>query len=304
MERRINIMRTAIFAITERGIKLANKISSDLEGCTTFIKGRDFDKLRSIVDENFKIYDALIFITAAGIAVRMIAPHIVSKLSDPAVIVIDESGRHVISLLSGHVGGANALTLKIAEIIHAEPIITTATDVENKFAIDSFASQLGLKPEPKEAIKVINSAILRNEPVFVTAGDTVLNLKPMKLIAGIGCKRGTSKELIFNAVNEACNKIGQTLERISLIVSVDIKSDEIGLIEFAKLINREIKFFDVETLRNTIEKYKLEESEFVKKTIGVGNICEAAALSCVERGKFALTKTKFEKVTVALIWEK
>ena len=304
MERRINIMRTAVFAITERGIKLANKISIDLEGCTTFIKGRDFDKLRSIVDENFKIYDALIFITATGIAVRIIAPHIVSKLSDPAVIVIDESGRHVISLLSGHVGGANNLTLKVAEIINAEPIITTATDVENKFAIDSFASQLGLKPEPKEAIKFINSAILRNEAVFVTAGDTILNLTPMKLIAGIGCKRGTSKELIFNAVNEACNKIGQSIERISLIASVDIKSDEIGLIEFAKLINREIKFFDVETLRNTIKRYRLEESEFVKNTIGVGNICEAAALSCVERGKFALTKTKFEKVTVALIWEK
>ena len=161
-----------------------------------------------------------------------------------------------------------------------------------------------MKPEPKEAIKFINSAILRNEAVFVTAGDTILNLTPMKLIAGIGCKRGTSKELIFNAVNEACNKIGQSIERISLIASVDIKSDEIGLIEFAKLINREIKFFDVETLRNTIKRYRLEESEFVKNTIGVGNICEAAALSCVERGKFALTKTKFEKVTVALIWEK
>jgi len=297
-------MRKIIFSITDNGLEIAKKISDKLDSCTILIKGRDFDKLRDAVDKNFKIYDALIFISATGIAVRMIAPHIVSKLSDPAVIVIDEQGRHVISLLSGHVGGANALTLEIAEIIKAEPVITTATDVSNKFAMDSFAYQLGLKPEPKETIKIINSAILNGEPVFVTAGDKVLNLTPLKLIAGIGCKRNTSKELIKNAVDEACKKIGQSADRISLIASVDIKSDEIGLIEFAESIGKDIKFFDVETLRNTIKRYNLSESEFVKKAVGVGNICESAALSCVENGKFALTKKKFNNVTVALIWEK
>ena len=159
-------------------------------------------------------------------------------------------------------------------------------------------------PEQKEAIKVINSAILQNKPVYVTAGETTLNLTPCKLIAGIGCKRGTSSDLIKSAVNEACKKINQPIERISLIASVDVKSDEAGLIEFAESIKREIKFFDIETLQKTIKRYNLIESAFVKKTIGVGNVCEAAALSCVEYGRFALTKTKFENVTVALIWEK
>lgn len=295
-------MRTAIFVITQHGVDIANNIDRSLDGCAVFIKGRDFDKLRDAVDDNFNKFDALIFITATGIAVRMIAPHIVSKLSDPAVLVIDELGRHVISLLSGHVGGANDLALKVAEIIKSEPVITTATDVNNKFAIDSIAAKLGLMPEPKEAIKVINSAILNGEPVYVTAGDTVLNLTPMKLIAGIGCRRGTSKELIEAAVIEACKKISQPLARIDLLASVDIKKDEDGLIEFAKSIDREIKFFDVETLQRTIERYNLSESAFVKKTIGVGNICEAAALSCVEHGRVALNKTKFEKVTVALVF--
>ena len=232
----------------------------------------------------------------------MIAKHIESKLTDPAVLVIDELGQHVISLLSGHVGGANDLTLKIAEIINAEPIITTATDINNKLAIDSLALRVGVKPEPKEAIKIINSAILKDEPVYLTAGETILNLTPMKLIVGIGCKRGTTKEKISKAVEAACNKINQSIERISLIASVDIKRDEVGLIEFAKSIDKEIRFFDVETLQKTIEKYNLSESEFVKKTIGVGNVCEAAALSYVESGKFALPKTKFENVTVALLW--
>ena len=297
-------MRTAIFAVTERGTELAEKLAKSLDGSTTFVKGKDFEHLREAVDDNFHKFDALVFITAAGIAVRMIAPHIVSKLSDPAVLVIDERGRHVISLLSGHVGGANDLTLEVAAVVNGEPVITTATDVENKTAVDSFTSKLGLKPEPKEAIKAINTAILKGEPVFVTAGETVLNLTPVKLVVGIGCKRGTSKEHIKSAVTKSCERIGQPIERISLIASIDVKSNENGLLEFAASINRDIMFFSAEILQKTIDKYSLSEAEFVKKTVGVGNVCEAAALSCVERGRFALTKTRFDSVTVALVWEK
>lgn len=225
-------------------------------------------------------------------------------MQDPAVIVIDERGQNVISLLSGHVGGANELTLQIAAALNANPVITTATDVENKFAVDSFAAKLGLRPEPKDAIKIINSAILRNEEIYLTAGSATLNLIPQKLIAGIGCKRGTSAEKIFSAVNQACRMINQPLKRINLLASVDIKSDEAGLIEFAKNLGVEIKFFGVEDLAKKIAAYKLSESKFVKDTIGVGNICEAAALCCVENAKFALTKKIFDEVTVALIWEK
>ena len=296
-------MRIAIFTITDRGTMLAGRIAAALGGCRTFTKGRDFERLREAVDDTFGKFDALIFVTAAGIAVRMIAPHIVSKLSDPAVLVLDECGQHVISLLSGHVGGANDLTLKIAAITGAEPVITTATDVESKVAVDSFANRLGLKPEPKEAIKAINSAILKGEAVFVTAGDTVLNLTPLNLIAGVGCRRGTPQEEIQSAVTEACRRIEQPLERLSLIASVDLKCDEVGLLAFAKSIGCQIRFFDIDTLQRTIDRYSLSESPFVKRTIGVGNVCEAAALSCVERGKFALTKTKFDGVTVALVWQ-
>ncbi len=296
-------MRTAIFSVTERGAELADKIAKFLDGCTIFVKGKNFERLHEVVDDNFQKFDALIFVTAAGIAVRMIAPHIVSKLSDPAVLVVDECGRHVISLLSGHVGRANELTLKVAEIVNGEPVITTATDVEGKVAVDSFVSKIGLKPEPKEAIKAINTAILNGEPVFVTAGETILNLSPMRLIVGIGCRRGTSKEQIKTAVTESCRRIEQPVERISLIASVDIKSKERGLLEFAESIDRKILFFNAETLQRTINKYNLSESEFVKNTVGVGNICEAAALSCVERGRVALSKSKFDGVTVALVWE-
>ena len=296
-------MRIAILTVTNSGFTLAKKISARIGG-DIFCKGENFDSLKNFVADIFNKFDALIFICATGIAVRVIAPHIVSKLKDPAVIVIDERGQNVISLLSGHVGGANELTLKISAAIGANPVITTATDVENKFAVDSFAAKLGLIPTPKDAIKIINSAILRDEPIFLTAGNTKLNLVPQKLIAGIGCKRGISTEKISSAVNSACAMINQPVERIKLFASVDIKSDEYGLLEFAKNLGVEVKFFGVEELAKKISEYKLSESEFVKATIGVGNVCEAAALCCVESARFALPKKNFDGVTICLIWEK
>ena len=86
-------LRAAIFAITPRGADLAERVAATLDGARIFIKGRDFDRLHSIVDETFNRFDGLIFISALGIAVRIIAPHIVSKLSDPAVVCLDERGR-------------------------------------------------------------------------------------------------------------------------------------------------------------------------------------------------------------------
>ena len=296
-------MRIAILCLTEKSFSLAEKISDKIGG-QIFFKGRDFDSMKNFVAEIFSKFDAIIFICASGIVVRMIAPHIVSKLSDPAVIVIDERGKNVISLLSGHVGGANDLTKKISAAIGSNPIITTATDVEEKFSADGLANFLGVVPQPKEMIKKINSAILNGEEVFLTAGDYKLNLVPKNLIAGVGCKRGTSAENIFEALKLACEKISQPFERIKILASVDLKSDEVGLLKFAEEKNLAIKFFSVEELSKKISEYKLIESDFVKKIVGVGNVCEASAL-CVSEGKVALTKTKFKNgVTVALLWEK
>jgi len=296
-------LRTAIISLTAKGARLAEKISAKVGG-QTFAKGKNFSKLADLVADIFGKFDGLIFICAAGIVVRMIAPHIVSKLSDPAVLVIDESGRNVISLLSGHVGRANELALEIAKAIEANPVITTATDVGGKFSVDFVVSKFGLVPEPKEVIKAINSAILRNEEIFVTAGDVRLNLIPQNLIAGVGCRRGTSSLKIFEAIQRACAMIHQPIERVKLLASVDAKKDEAGLVSLAEVMGLEIKFFTTAELQQKIDEYKLEESKFVTRSVGVGNVCEAAALCCVENARFALPKTAFKGVTVALLWEK
>ena len=296
-------MRTAIITLTSNGRRIAEKISTKVGG-QIFAKGKNFTSLADLVAEIFSKFDGLIFICAAGIAVRMIAPHIVSKLSDPAVLVIDERGQNVISLLSGHVGRANELAVEIAQVLEANPVITTATDVAGKFSVDAIASKLGLVPEPKEVIKAINSAILRGEDVFVTAGDVQLNLIPQNLIAGVGCRRGTSSLKIFEAIQRACAMIHQPIERVKLLASAEAKKDEPGLLSLAEVMGLEIKFFSATELQNKIEEYKLGESKFVTRMVGVGNVCEAAALCCVEGARFALPKTSFKGVTVSLLWEK
>ena len=116
---------------------------------------------------SFESADVIIYIGAAGIAVRAIAPHIVSKLRDPAVLVTDELGRYVIPILSGHVGGANAAAEQIADALGATAVITTATDLNHRFAIDVWAVRQGLTILNKDGIKTISSRILAEKPVYI-----------------------------------------------------------------------------------------------------------------------------------------
>lgn len=108
---------------------------------------------------------------AAGIAVRAVAPHIVSKASDPAVLVMDECGKHCISLLSGHLGGANAWAREVAAAVGADPVITTATDVHGYRAPDDVARELHMRVEPLGALKPVNSAIAEGKS-FLWLVDT------------------------------------------------------------------------------------------------------------------------------------
>lgn len=125
--------------------------------------------LQDIVGEWFtkSAADAIIFVGATGIAVRAIAPFIRGKSVDPAVLVIDEAGRYVISLLSGHLGGANALARTAASLIEAEPIITTATDAESAFAVDTFAKENGFLLTDLRKAKEVSAKVLRGEKLRI-----------------------------------------------------------------------------------------------------------------------------------------
>ena len=146
-------MKLAAVSFTENGSRLNQGIRDLLERegveVAAYTKERYAEKygliplvtsLHDWTADMFDEKDALLFIGASGIAVRSIAPFVADKRKDPAVVVMDEKGQFVISLLSGHLGGANELTGKIANLTGAIPVITTATDVNGRFAVDIFAA--------------------------------------------------------------------------------------------------------------------------------------------------------------------
>ncbi|SFT82931.1 cobalt-precorrin 5A hydrolase [Selenomonas sp. GACV-9] len=369
-------MRLAAFALTPKAYELAKTFQRSLDNpMTVYVSEKvvpvvarpaaeikTFAKLADVVAPAFAAYDGLVFIMAAGIVVRTIAPFLQDKLKDPAIVVFDERGQHGISLLSGHIGGANVLTQQLCQAVGAAPVITTATDVNQCQAPDALAAKLCLRPWPKVRIRTLNTAVLEGQPVhwridktlphsvfykrqLEQAGQTaelcvtsqclqftaeekdehwvviisepdlpalpdlpanVLCLTPRRLIAGVGCRRGTPAALVMGALDMACRMIGRDRSFIDGLASTVVKSHEAGIVFAADSLARPIHFYDHEEMQAMIDKYQLEESDFVKENIGIGNVCEAAAYCCVgeQGGRLALRKTKFEKVTVALVWEK
>ncbi len=165
----------ALFCLTPGGVALAERLRVALP-VTCFTSERLLRKgfrpfvtsFAQTVKDAFYVHSALIFIGATGIAVRMIAPLLQDKMSDPAVVVIDERGQHVISLVSGHMGGANALACYLAGVLGADPVITTATDVNGLAALDTLASQLDAGMENlREGVKTINQMLVSGQPVGI-----------------------------------------------------------------------------------------------------------------------------------------
>ena len=146
-------MKTAIILISEAGLRTAWTLLEQLPESETKVfttlQEEDFNHIESVADftaENFNRYDAFIFIGAMGICVRAIAPCVKSKYTDPAVVCVDSANLHAISVLSGHIGGANELTTSIAGILGAEPVITTQSDLAGLWALDTFPDRFNWFP--------------------------------------------------------------------------------------------------------------------------------------------------------------
>ena len=177
-------MKLAIITVTNNGALLAGRLVQNLGGhIDVFARhGRNplgvshvYQSLSQLTARIFSQYDGLVFIMATGIVVRVIAPHIQDKRLDPAVVVMDEAGMHAISLLSGHIGGANDLAQVVGRAVGAEPVITTATDVIHKPAADVLAVKLDLVMEPFAQLKGINAAIANGEQVAFFIDFSLVN---------------------------------------------------------------------------------------------------------------------------------
>lgn len=276
--------------------------------------------------------DAVIFFCAAGIAVRAMAPLLVHKSVDPEVLVIDETGKFCISLLSGHAGGADELAERVSAMTGALPVITTATDLEQKFAVDDFARRNGLLVTDWKMAKQISAAILEGEHIQIcsdlplegdipeelketeervcktvvwitcrqleaSAGSELLQLIPKVVVAGISCKKGASEEKIAAAIEACFLEEHIRLESLSAVASIDLKREEEGILSYCKRRNLPFRTYSSELLRELPGEFT--ESSFVEETTGVSNVCERSA-QAASGGSLICRKKVYDGVTVAL----
>lgn len=318
-------MKAVILTLTDGAMDIAGILTSGLPGaavkdCRT--------RLSQTVREAWQDFDALIFIMATGIVVRTIAPLLHDKHSDPAVVVCDELGKFAVSLLSGHAGGANRLAGMIAELTGGQAVITTASDVLRRTALDLWARDLRLGTSDSRALTRAMGKLVNRGRVYLHSevpiphlppdiiettspedADILISyhtaqkhknrciLHPPVLAAGIGCNRGTGAERIGRALADACEKHGLAPASIALLASIDLKKDERGLSEFARMIKLEIVFFSNHELNRV---NGVSESDMVLRATGAKGVAEPAAVLAARDGRLIVRKMKWKDVTVAI----
>lgn len=342
-------MRLSIISFTENGKQLSGRIAKLLEKKLEVelyakyeagIKDDIFSDIlyvkTSVGDwakERMQEKSALLFIGACGIAVRAVAPFLTDKLHDVPVLVMDEKGKYVIPILSGHMGGANDLANHIAERTGAEAVITTATDINKKFAVDLFAKRNSLYIANKDGIAKVSSKVLAGKEiticietgheitceetgvqivpyppvgfvdVVVTSKDdmfdTSLLLKPREYVIGIGCKKGKKVNEIDDFILKAIKKKGISIMQIFALSSISQKRDEQGIIEWCRKEGIPFITYTAEELQEVDGNFT--KSLFVKDQVGVDNVCERAAVkACGEDGKLIIPKVAENGMTIAI----
>ncbi|MCR4963752.1 MAG: cobalamin biosynthesis protein [Firmicutes bacterium] len=332
-------MKVAVFAYSRQGCKTARRIFSYFAEDT--LRGYTVERLaepgfqpvgkpeKDFYGNCFAWADALIFVGACGIAVRQIAPHIRDKRTDPAVVAIDELARFVIPLLAGHIGGANDLSLALAAHLGATAAVTTATDINGRFAVDAWAAKHGYIIDRMDRAKAVSAAILEKDVAFcsdfpvataypngVVAGDSgevgiylgyrrrepfrqTLRLIPPVLHIGIGCRRGASAETIAQAVEQTLEQHAIDIRGVRQAASIDLKAGEQGLLDYCRQKGWPLTFYSAEQLRQVEGSFS--SSAFVQTVAGVDTVCERAAM--VDAGRLIVPKTAMQGVTVAIAAE-
>lgn len=341
-------MKLAVIAFTRTGSRYAIRIAEVMKErgalCEAYGKGKEAsqwgvcpvtESLREWTGKAFAECDALVFVGAAGIAVRAVAPFVVSKASDPAVLCMDEQGRFLISLLSGHLGGANELARELAALVGAVPVITTATDAGGRFSVDDFARRERLFLDDLKLAKEIAADVLEQRTIglysdfemygrippelsvqkrgelgiSISLDETydpfprTLHLVPQITVLGIGCRRGTSADQIEAAVTKVLEQNQISVHSAAKAATIDLKKNEPGLLEFCRRWKLPLLTYTAEELQAVEGEAKFSESAFVRQTVGVGNVCERSALKASGRKRLLQGKTAADGVTVAVALE-
>jgi cobalt-precorrin 5A hydrolase len=338
--------KTAIFALTRKGAELAARISAFIPGSACLCNYRYalpgmtlFGHISEVFPTAWGECDSIICIMGCGIAVRMVAPLLEDKTVDPAVVVLDQDGRFAISLVSGHIGGANELARKVASITGGQAVITTASDLQDKPAIDLAAKSAGLRIENSAILSRVQAAILDQEPLWIFDPDRLLlkhlpadhglreisqsgdlgplrenlgiwvsellsprgvrclKLRPANLVIGVGCNRGTASEEIVEFIGKKLKENGLAPLSINHFATLDIKSDESGLLEAARAFDRPIHFYPRKQIEGIVVP---NPSETVARHVGAKSVCEASALLSAGTRELLVPKRKARNCTMAV----
>lgn len=325
-----------IITISPTGTALALRIKNELPSCEIFTLEKyacegtvAFNQsLSELVKQLFVSGNKLIFIMATGIVVRSIAPCIEHKANDPAVVVVDECGQFAISLLSGHLGGANELCRNIANLLGAIPVVTTASDLHGKMAVDSFAQLHGFIIDDLTAAKQVTALLLnnkniqlRNETICATntpystteIADALIvvthrrlvestipysKLLAKNIVIGVGCRKDVAGEAIIAFIEQKLAEMNIDSRCIAGFASVDIKANEAGIHQAAQYFSVSVSFINRADI--ALVESQFASSAFVKEQIGVSGVCEPAAyLAAQSNGRFLLRKCSQNGITLA-----
>lgn len=309
---------TALY-LTEGGRKLAEGLNALYPDLT--VARYDSESFKSV----WAASSAIIFIMATGIAVRAIAPLLKDKATDPAVLVMDDAGGNVISLLSGHEGGANRLAMEIASHTAAHAVITTATDNAGLSSIDVFARDNDLVIDNRDLLSRISAGHIRKgvlkvyselgiplpedyTPMDYPGGAEVLIttkvyktvglfLRPRTLVLGMGLNSGTTEEEIRQRVEGFLGENSYSPLSLKCIVTHEKKLSERGLREYARKAGLPLRGFTTDEL-NSVEG--VEESEAARRALGVQAVAEPAALLASGASEILVNKVRSGNLTMSL----
>lgn len=283
-------MKLACLSFTDKGRLLGERLL-DLDGdnyeMEHFPNSETPGGIKEFLESSWSKYDGFIFISATGIAVRMCQPYIESKAKDPAIVVIDDEGKFSISLLSGHLGGANEIAKSIGDFIGATPVITTASDNRGIDSIDMFAKGNGYYIEDLSSVTKITSMMVNNKTVGIYTEDGNLinypnlikvgdlnNIEPSvegiiivtstedigpidiphtilrlkNINIGIGCRKGKEVETVMEAIELALKSSNLSSHSVKSMGTVEIKKDEAGIIKAADHYNCPLEIFTIKDI--------------------------------------------------------
>jgi cobalt-precorrin 5A hydrolase/precorrin-3B C17-methyltransferase len=313
-------MKPAIVTFAASGAELAQKLAT-LFGGEVFHCGFNGEDGRTLLPRLFADGRPIVGICAAGILIRLLAPHLSDKTSEPPVLAVSQDGAHVVPLLGGH-HGANRLARQLADALGGSAALTTASDSKFGRGLDDppagwvLAEPAQAKPAMMALLVGGKIALEGNAPWLAEAGyplsfagqvkvrvsehaerrERELLYHPRTLVAGIGAERGVAADEVIGLIEETLRAQGLARQSLAALATIDIKSDEAAFHAAARHFGVPLRIFTTGELNQ--ERYRLlNPSEIVEAETGTPGVAEAAALKA---GTLLVPKRKSKRATCAI----